>query len=147
MYILVEGLLFVYADFDGTGKTTQVGRLTPGQFFGEMSLLTGEPRSATIEAATSAVVYEVTKRDLETLIEARPEIAETITQVVAQRRTRNLKARDQLGKKNQEEETKRQAFQMQFGNTTIGAGTIALAVGGVLVLGGLTYFVLRKRRK
>lgn len=59
----------------------------------------------------------------------------------------NLQAQENINAKNQEEETKRQAFQMQFGNTTIGAGTIALAVGGVLVLGGLTYFVLRKRRK
>ena len=89
-----------------------MGRLTPGQFFGEMSLLTGEPRSATIEAATSAVVYEITKRDLETLIEGRPEIAATITHVVAERRTRNLKARDQLDDKNQEEETKNFADQL-----------------------------------
>tara|TARA_B100001778_G_C18594026_1_gene633702 strand:- start:734 stop:1114 length:381 start_codon:yes stop_codon:yes gene_type:complete len=59
----------------------------------------------------------------------------------------NLQAQENINAKNQEEETKRQAFQMQFGNTTIGAGTIALGVGGVLVLGGLTYFVLRKRRK
>ena len=59
----------------------------------------------------------------------------------------NLQAQKDINAKNQEEETKRQAFQMQFGNTTIGAGTIALGVGGVLVLGGLTYFLLRKRRK
>ncbi len=112
MYILVEGLLFVYADFEGTGQTTQVARLTPGQFFGEMSLLTGEPRSATIEAATSAVVYEVTKHDLQALIEGRPEIAATITQVVAERRTRNLKARDALHHDDHEEETKNFADQL-----------------------------------
>ena len=41
-----------------------------------------------------------------------PEIAATITHVVAERRTRNLKARDQLDDKNQEEETKNFADQL-----------------------------------
>ena len=32
-----------------------------------MSLLTGEPRSATVEAATDTVVYEITRADIEDL--------------------------------------------------------------------------------
>ena len=58
-----------------------------------MSLLTGESRSATVEAATDCVVFEITKDDLDELLSVRPEIAEQLTQILAERRTLNLKAR------------------------------------------------------
>jgi len=92
MYILVEGLLEVFAVND-EGVEIEVGRIAPGQFFGEMSLLTGEPRSATVRAATEIVIFEVRKADLEPLLEARPELAHEITEKVAERKRRNDKKR------------------------------------------------------
>jgi len=113
MYIVVEGLLFVYADLNGEGTTTtRVGKLIPGDFFGEMSLLTGEPRSATVEAATDTVVYEITRSDIEDLLAERPNIATRITQVVAQRQMSNLKTRDNLNNSDHQEETKNFANQL-----------------------------------
>lgn len=91
MYILVEGLLEVYALGPG-GAELRVGQITPGQFFGEMSLLTGEPRSATVRATTSVVVYEITKDNLSALLDRRPEIAEQIALVVAERRVRTAES-------------------------------------------------------
>ena len=38
-------------------------------------------------------------------------------------------------------------MQFKFGNTSVGIWTIVGIVGGVALLGGLTFFVLRKRKK
>lgn len=92
MYILVEGLLDVFA-IGKDGEEIEVGRIAPGQFFGEMSLLTGAPRSATVRAATQIVIFEVRKVDLEQLVEKRPSIAREITEKVAERKLRNDKRR------------------------------------------------------
>jgi len=43
----------------GGGATQRVGPLSPGGFFGEMSLLTGEPRTATVSKMCASVPYEV----------------------------------------------------------------------------------------
>lgn len=87
MYILVEGLLDVLVDNDGA--EVLVGHIRAGEFFGEMSLLTGEPRSATVRASTEIVAFEVRKTDLEPLLIARTALAHTITEKVAERRLRS----------------------------------------------------------
>lgn len=86
MFVLVEGLLEVRSILENGKKQVRVKTLEPGEFFGEMSLLTGEPRAATVAALTDTVVYEIGKEDLELLLASRPEIAVNISQIVAQRR-------------------------------------------------------------
>jgi small-conductance mechanosensitive channel/CRP-like cAMP-binding protein len=88
MYILVEGLLDVLVPGEDGGDVL-VGRIRAGEFFGEMSLLTGEPRSATVRAATEIVAFEIRKADLEPLFAARRELATAITEKVAERRLRS----------------------------------------------------------
>jgi small-conductance mechanosensitive channel/CRP-like cAMP-binding protein len=90
MFVLVEGLVYVFAENNGT--EVKVAQIVPGQFFGEMSLLTGEPRSATVTAASGAIAYEITKEHVAALLSQRPELAEHISNVVADRRLRNVKA-------------------------------------------------------
>ena len=90
MFLVVEGLLFVFSPDDGHADPLRVGQVAAGQFFGEMSLLTGEPRSATVSAAVDCVTYEIKKPDLSALIERRPEMALDIASVVAERQARNL---------------------------------------------------------
>ena len=89
MFVLVEGLLYVTADVKGDGSEVRVAQIVPGQFFGEMSLLTGETRSATVTAASDAVAYELTKDTMTELFRVRPTLAETISTVVAERKIRN----------------------------------------------------------
>lgn len=43
-------------------------------FFGEMSLITGAPRSATIKAISPCTLFEITKQDFETLSDEHPHI-------------------------------------------------------------------------
>lgn len=84
MYILVEGLLAVYSNSElGSMKLNQI---LPGQFFGEMSLLTGENRSATVVAMTDVILFEITREVLSGLLEQRPAMAEEMSRVVAYRR-------------------------------------------------------------
>ena len=58
------------------GRVEQVlARLGPGDFFGEMSLFDGQPRSATIQAETDTVLYWLDRANLEELIKENPRAA------------------------------------------------------------------------
>jgi small-conductance mechanosensitive channel/CRP-like cAMP-binding protein len=96
MYIVAEGLLYVYITPPESGSLLKVSEISPGQFFGEMALLTGEPRSATVKAETEALVYEITKEDMEVLLNKRPEIAEQLSKMIAQRRLRQQEFMERL---------------------------------------------------
>jgi small-conductance mechanosensitive channel len=87
LFILAEGALDVVQEREGA--ETPLGRLVPGDVFGEMSLLTGQPRTATVRAATDAVVFEVAKDHLDPILRRRPELAEGLAAMVASRRARN----------------------------------------------------------
>lgn len=88
LYFVVEGILDVLIS-SSHGQDVRVNRLSPGEYFGEMSLLTGDPRSATIVAATGAVVYEVAKEVLEPILFARPEVTQSLADKVAARQLHN----------------------------------------------------------
>ncbi len=89
MFILCEGLLHAFLRTNGTVEGIKVGQIGPGEFFGEMSLLTGEPRGATLVAATDIVAHEITRENITGLLSRRPEVAEVISTVVAERKVRN----------------------------------------------------------
>jgi len=91
MFILVEGLVYVFVNTGEGDEQVKVAQIVPGNFFGEMSLLTGEPRSATITAASDTIVYEIRKEHISALLGARPELAEELSRVVADRVLRNQK--------------------------------------------------------
>lgn len=85
LFVVVEGLFEVRVDTDET--TRSVAQLEPGQFFGEMSLLTGEHRSATVVSLTDTTVYELDRDVLAPILQQRPELAETLSRALAERRT------------------------------------------------------------
>lgn len=69
-------------------------RLRPGDLFGEMSLLTGQPRSASVVACTDAVVYELARSHLDPVLRQRPQLAERLADLMADRQTRNTAERN-----------------------------------------------------
>jgi len=89
MFIVIEGLLHAQIDFGNGHSATRVGHVRPGEFFGEMSLLTGEPRAATVVAATDTLAYEVSKSDMDSIFLNRPQLADDMSRVVAKRRLQN----------------------------------------------------------
>ena len=64
-------------------------RLMPGEFFGEMSLLDGEPRSATVRAETDMRLLLIQRRNFQTLLTEVPELTRSIL-IVLSRRLRDL---------------------------------------------------------
>ena len=90
MFILVEGILHVFVTIND--EDVKVAQLTPGMFFGEMSMLTGEPRSATIRAHTDSSVLEISKDAIDAVFDQEPLVAEQITRVVAARRLKTTMA-------------------------------------------------------
>lgn len=83
LFILIEGLLDVEVERDMAWQ--HVATLEPGEFFGEMSLLTGERRSATVRARSESVVYEISKQPLEDIMRKRPELGEKLSLILADR--------------------------------------------------------------
>jgi small-conductance mechanosensitive channel/CRP-like cAMP-binding protein len=85
-YIIRHGTVDVLIHPDGGGTSEhKVATLGPGEFFGEMSALTGQPRTATVRAASSLTCIEIDKADLHTLFQADPAIMEQISRLIAQR--------------------------------------------------------------
>jgi small-conductance mechanosensitive channel len=87
LYILGEGILNVEIDRDGDARIRD--SIAPGEVFGEISLLTGAQRTATVTAALDAVVYEIHREDLDPILRRRPEIAEGLAAVMAEHQARN----------------------------------------------------------
>jgi len=67
------------------GAEREVATLRAGQFFGEMSLMTGEPRRATVAARGHATCFVVDKKAFQQVLERRPQIAEEISTVLGKR--------------------------------------------------------------
>lgn len=72
------------------GSEVNLGTRPHGVVLGEMSLLTGEPRSATVRAVEGALVYEVGRRQYEALLAERPELTDVLAGVMEDR----LRAQD-----------------------------------------------------
>ena len=87
LFILIEGLLEVQVQTDAGQKP--VAHIGPGECFGEMSLLTGERRAATVQASVESIVYEVAKEPMSDLMERRPELAHTLATLLAERQLGN----------------------------------------------------------
>jgi CRP-like cAMP-binding protein len=93
LYLVVQGQAAVLIGIAGTQR--QVAQLDSGQFFGEMSLMTGEARSATVRALTDLVCYRVDKAAFENLLRNAPYLADQIAGVLASRREVLSSARDE----------------------------------------------------
>jgi CRP-like cAMP-binding protein len=60
-------------------------RLQPGQYFGEMSLLDGGPRSATVVADTPLRLLVIKRRDFSTLLREAPELTQSLLATLSRR--------------------------------------------------------------
>jgi small-conductance mechanosensitive channel/CRP-like cAMP-binding protein len=66
-------------------KRRSLARLMEGQFFGEMALLTGEPRSATVVALTDVDVFTIDKAGFHDVLVKNPAIAVDISTILSER--------------------------------------------------------------
>ena len=88
LFVVQEGALAVYIR-QVPGSDRQVADLRPGQFFGERSLLLGEPRGATVIPRVDSIVVEIGHAAIAPLLKARPELMEFLSKVLAERDAEN----------------------------------------------------------
>lgn len=83
LYVVERGEVVVSVERGG-GETV-VARLGAGQFFGEMALLTGDRRQATVRAASACQLLAVGRDALERTLARAPELAERFSAILSQR--------------------------------------------------------------
>jgi len=79
LYLIVEGQVEVLQD----GK--QIAKLGENEYFGEMSILDGEPRSATVKAITECFVLSLNKENFYMILSRHNEVALHIIRTLTQR--------------------------------------------------------------
>ena len=84
LYILITGESEVVID-QADGERQRVAILGAGTCFGEMGLLTGEPRHATVIARTDVECYRLDKASLEDILHSRPALAEDFSRMLQAR--------------------------------------------------------------
>jgi CRP-like cAMP-binding protein len=85
LYILTKGSGEVIVSTEaGVRKTVAI--LHAGDFFGEMSLLTGEPRSASLKALEESECYRLDRDAFQDILHGRPEIAHYLSELLARRK-------------------------------------------------------------
>ena len=83
LYLIITGEAEVWVDTPA-GRT-HVSTIKAGGVFGEMGMLTGEPRGATITARTDVECYRLDKAGFETVLRTRPDIASELSRVLVTR--------------------------------------------------------------
>ena len=84
MFVIVEGEVSVNF-VDEHGREQTVATLGPGDVVGEMSLFTGDRRTATVSAVSSINAIEITKWSLERVFAKAPELVDKFADVLAKR--------------------------------------------------------------
>ncbi|WP_347157829.1 patatin-like phospholipase family protein [Pontibacter chitinilyticus] len=84
LYLLVSGRLKALIGAD-TPHERQVGEVSQGECVGEMALMTGEPRTATIQAARDCTLVQLLKSDFDTLISLHPQVVLSLSRMVINR--------------------------------------------------------------
>src|SRR5918911_2489962 len=86
LYIVTQGRVRI-ASTDHHGREKVLAFYGPGEFFGDMSMLSGAPRSASARATTPVQVLQLRKADFERLSAANVGLMQHMLQVMVQRQT------------------------------------------------------------
>ena len=87
LYIIASGTVSIFLQED-TGNGARIAQLGPGECFGEMSLITGEPPSATVRADEDITVWALPEADFLTLIGTCPTLLQNINSILSLRLAR-----------------------------------------------------------
>lgn len=87
LYILLRGSAAVTKRTNNDGREQEIAQLKSGDFFGEMSLVSGEARSATVRALEDVEVISIFKDSLAGLVAMRPSLLEELSTLAAERRS------------------------------------------------------------
>jgi len=83
LFIIIQGDVLISLGQGGINQS--VTTLRSGDFFGEMSLVTGEPRAATCTARTDVICYVIDHQAFRALLQDSPQVAEQLSSLLATR--------------------------------------------------------------
>jgi small-conductance mechanosensitive channel/CRP-like cAMP-binding protein len=91
LYVLAEGQVAIYGEADpATGQARpRLATLEAPACFGEMGLLTGQARTATVIAETDVLCYRLDKPGFDAILRARPELVDGLSRIMARRQAEN----------------------------------------------------------
>lgn len=78
-YIIARGKVEVWRLDEATGENTCMARLQDGDYFGEITLITGFPRTATVRAVTVCTCISIGRGQFERLIDRYPELRKELS--------------------------------------------------------------------
>ncbi len=84
MFVVHNGRVRVQISDNGKPRTVAV--LKDGDFFGEMALFTGEPRTANVVAIEETEVLEIGHQAMKILFDTNPDLVEALSHIIAERR-------------------------------------------------------------
>ncbi len=91
MYIVISGNVKVVVPSRETKEETAIAELTSGDYFGEMALLTGQPRSASVITTEPSEMFILNKDDFDLIVERFPSISLSMGKIMSQRLSDVLK--------------------------------------------------------
>jgi cAMP-dependent protein kinase regulator len=139
MFALVEGKADVLRTLEG-GERKSAGTVLPGDFFGELALVSEGPRLATVVATERAVLLELTRERMEAVAARHPTVAGAVEAFYRRRMVENLLRSNPLLSKLTPEQ--KAAVSRDFQLRTVSAGEALLTQGQA---GDAFYVVLRGR--
>lgn len=92
MYLIAAGEVKVYTRGSGSAGTVYLARLGEGDFFGEVSVLTGKPRTATITASQRTELLRLDKQKLDGVLSAYPGIRKVLDDFYQKRAMHTVEA-------------------------------------------------------
>jgi CRP-like cAMP-binding protein len=95
-YIIRHGVVDVTTN-GADGKQVHIAELTRPAFFGEVALMTGEPRNATIRARTDVEVLEMSRGGFTALFKSHPEAAAQMSEIITARLSQRQVLLDDAG--------------------------------------------------
>jgi cAMP-dependent protein kinase regulator len=91
LFVVTTGLCRAFVR-SATGRNLEVRQLSEGDFFGEISILTGQPRTATITTATPCELLELSRQSLDSIIKTHPRVKEVLAEFHARRADSTVEA-------------------------------------------------------
>jgi small-conductance mechanosensitive channel/CRP-like cAMP-binding protein len=91
-YIILSGSVEVFVE----QLNKHLTRLHPGQFLGELSLMLGVPRTATVRAVEETILFVINHKGFENLLREHPELAEEIIQELGKHQEELVERQRQL---------------------------------------------------
>lgn len=139
MFALVEGRADVLRTFEG-GERKTVGAVVPGDFFGELALVSEGPRLASVVVTERAVLLELTRQRMEAVAARHPAVTSAVEAFYRRRMVENLLRSNPLLSKLTPEQ--KAAVSRDFQLRTVAAGEALLTQGQS---GDAFYVLLRGR--